>query len=177
VRIPRPPLAVWLILGAILIALGLLLIPAMQTVAWVGHTNLEVEFVVTDADTGQPIKGATIHVQAEEGGFCEEREKQQFSLVTNEEGTAKRLCKHCMCFGTSGWNIDTFAVHLPWWFYRVTAESYAPTELTELDVPENVHQVQRTKPAAKLVVPISLVKKAAKGHAGVPGAEVFGSPS
>jgi hypothetical protein len=148
----------WLILAGILVVLGLLLVPSTHRVHWVGGTDLEIECIVTDAATGEPIKGATIKVQSE-GGLCAEREKQEFSLVTDAEGSVKRLYRDCMCSGTRGWNIDTYVVHLPWWLYQVRADSYSPTEWTQLDVPENVRQVKRGKPAAKLVVRIKLERK------------------
>jgi hypothetical protein len=154
--------ACWFFLAGSLILVALVLVPAMEPIHWVGGTDLEIEFIVTDAVTGRPINGATIKVKSQ-GGFCPEGGKPRFSLVTDADGSVKRLCKDCMCFGTSGWNIDTYAVHLPWWFYQVTAEGYSPTQWTELDVPENDRQVQRGKPAAKLVIRIKL-EKAAEGQ-------------
>jgi hypothetical protein len=158
-RITSRSLSQGLVLAAIVVVLGMLLLPAIQRAHWVGSTDLEIEYIVTDAVTGELIKGATITVHAE-GGDCAEREKQRFSLVTDATGSVNRLCKGCMCFGTSGWNIDTYVVHLPWWYYQVTAEGYSTTAWTELDVIENVRNVLRGNPAAKLVVPIMLTKKA-----------------
>ncbi|HLJ93851.1 MAG TPA: hypothetical protein VKU02_11750, partial [Gemmataceae bacterium] len=43
---------------------------------WVGSTDLEVVFAVTDAN-GHPIPGVRIEVQSE-GGFYEEQDKQEF---------------------------------------------------------------------------------------------------
>jgi hypothetical protein len=145
-----------------LIAIGVVAAPFLisieQQIYWVGHTDLEIECIVTDALTGDPIKGALIHVRSE-GGLCAEREEQQFELKTDANGSVKRLIKDCMCFGTRGRNIDTYFVHLPWWFYQVRANSYHPSEWTELNIPQNVRQVQRGKPAATLVVPIQLQRK------------------
>jgi hypothetical protein len=149
-----------LIFGVLLV-LGLLLIPPRERFKWVGVTDLEIECVVTDAVTGEPLKGATVQVRSE-GGLWAERDEQQFSLVTDAGGSVKRLCKECLCFGTSGRNIDTYFVHLPWWYYQATAPGYAPSEWTYLDTPENVRQVQRGKPAAKLVVRTELKKKPAE---------------
>lgn len=154
----------WLILAAILIAGVGLLLPSTQRVRWVGSTDLEIEFVVTDALTQEPINGATVDVHSD-GGFCAEREKDRFALVTDGDGSVKRLLKGCMCFGTSGWNIDTFVVHLPWWFYQVSADGYSVAAWTELDIPANVRKVQRGSPAARLVMSIKLDKKDAEPNA------------
>jgi hypothetical protein len=139
----------------------LLFIPATPRTRWVGYTRLEIECVVTDAGTGEPIRGATILVHSE-GGLCGERDKQRFALVTGPDGVVKRLCEDCMCFGTTGWGVDTYFVHLPCWLYQVTADGYAPTEWAWLDVPENARRVRRGEPAAKLVLRIELAKEPAE---------------
>ena len=154
----------WLFLAGILVLIGLLLVPAKQTIKWVGGTDLEIECVVTDAVTRQPIQGATIQVQSS-GDLCGDKDPLQFSLVTDTGGSVKRLYKNCLTCGTSGPNIDTFSVSLPWWLYQVTADGYSPSEWTELRVPENVRQVQRGHPTTKLVVAIRLEKTAAAPNA------------
>lgn len=156
-RVLRLSRGQWLVVGLILVIVALLVLPAAQTIHWVGYTDLEIEFVVTDAETDIPVPAATVYVHSE-GGFYAERERQDFELTTNEVGTVTRLCKDCMCFGTSGWNIDTYVVHLPDWYYRVSAPGYVESALTALDVLENVQQVQRGKPAARLVVQVRLEK-------------------
>jgi hypothetical protein len=164
-QVTRSSPARWLVVGLILTVVVLLFLPPHKRVRWVGSTELEIEFTVADATTNVPIAGATIQVHSA-GGFYAERDPQDFALITDKAGHAKRLCKDCMCYGTSGWNIYTFFVHLPWWFYRVSARGYAGSELTALDIGENVRRVQRGKPAARLVVPIRLEKLPANpGHA------------
>lgn len=156
--IRRLNLGQWIVLDLIAVILLLLIWAAFfQTVSWVGGTDLEVELSVVDAATGNPVPGAAIDVHSE-GGFYEEREPQDFALVTGPDGRARRLCRQCMCFGTSGWNIDTYFVHLPWWHYRVSARGYHPTEQAELDVPANRRKVRRGKPAATLRVKVPLEK-------------------
>lgn len=131
---------------------AILLAPALDTAAWVGMTELEIEFIVTDAATGAPVKGAIVHVKQEEGGFCE-REKGEFELATDANGSAKRSVKQCMCYGKSGWNIDTFAVHFPSWSYQVSANGYATSEWAWLHGgAEDVGQVRRGSPAATVAV-------------------------
>src|SRR5262245_191952 len=67
--------------------------------AWVGATDLEVEFVVTDA-TGQPVPWARIDVQSD-GGFYRECDEKAFTLTADSAGTARRVCHHAMCYGTT----------------------------------------------------------------------------
>ena len=133
----------------------------VQTIGWVGFTDLEVEFAVTDADTGSPVAGTRVEVQSE-GGFYEKLDKQEFVLVAGADGAARKECPNSMCFGTrSGLRFtDTFVVHLPWWRYRVFAEGYDPTEWNDLDVPELRRQVRRAGPGkAEFVVPVSMHKR------------------
>jgi hypothetical protein len=137
---------------------------SLGTIYWVGRTDLEVEFGVTDAATGNLIPGARIEVQSE-GGLYEERGKQEFVLVAGPDGLARKECRGSMCFGTqSGLRFtNTFVVHLPWWRFRVVADGYEPGEWKYLDVPEYVRQTRRNGPGkAKLVVPMSLQKRLAE---------------
>ena len=134
------------------------------TVHWVGHTDLEIEFVVTDATTGHPVEGAEVAVRPD-GGLYQERDEAAFALRTDAAGTARRVCHSSMCFGTqSGLGFtDTYVVHLPWWDVRVSAAGCEPVGNFFLDVPEYVRQVERVGPrAAKLVVQVSLRKSAAE---------------
>lgn len=55
--------------------LMLLLFGASQGIYWVGQTDLTVEFVITDADTGKPIEGAGITVHSYGGFYAETEEK------------------------------------------------------------------------------------------------------
>ena len=137
----------------------------LLTIYWVGKTDLEVEFDVTAVGAGDPLPGARVEVQSE-GGFYEERDKQEFVLETEAGGVARKECRGNMCFGTqSGLGFtDTFVVHLPWWQFRVTAPGYEPSEWVELDVPAYVRRVQRTgSHRARLVVLVSLQKSRASG--------------
>jgi hypothetical protein len=155
----------WFVVGLIAVVLVLLALPAVQKVHWVGHTDLEVEFAVTDAATGEPIPKAGLEIHSE-GGFYEEREPRDFKLVAGPDGRVSYLCRNSMCFGTSGLFTDTFVVHLPWWRFRVVADEYEPGEWTELDVPEYIRQARRDGPGkAKLVVPVSLHKRHAEPDA------------
>lgn len=150
-------------MAVVAVVLGIVaaLPPLAQSIKWVGHTDLDVRFVVIDTDTGQAIPNATIHVRAEPGGFCEDTESREFTITTDANGHAMHHCKNCMCFGSESAFEDTFAVHLPWWRFHVTAVGYMDTAPQYLDVPKIRRQVQRGKPSATLEVPISLRKSAA----------------
>jgi hypothetical protein len=147
----------WLVLGLILFCVGLLLLPVVPRVDWVGRTDLEIEFVVSDAETGEPIPGATIQVHSE-GGLYAERQRQDFVLATDQAGSVKRLCQSCLCCGRSGWMVDTYSVAVPEWSYRASAPGYAASEPADLAVRENVEQLQRGSSAARLTVEIHLAK-------------------
>jgi hypothetical protein len=146
--------------GMLLLLLG---IDRIQMIAWVGSTDLEIEFAVANARTSAPVPGARIEIQSE-GGFYEERDKQEFVLVTDVSGIAQKLCRRSMCFGRQsllGFT-DTFAVHLPFWRYRVGAEGFNPTAWTDLDVIELRRQVQRVGSGkAKLVISVLVDHNAA----------------
>lgn len=157
----------WLKLFGILAAsaaLAVLLIRAFDAsgkIAWVGSTDLEVGFTVTDLDSQAAVPDARIEVLSD-GGFYEERNKQQFELAAAADGTVRKQCRNSMCFGTRsrlGFT-DTFVVHLPWWRYRVRAPGYETSEWEDLDVPENVRRVERIRDGgARLVVPVCLSRK------------------
>jgi len=131
--------------------------PSLLTVQkWVGRTDIEVSFVVTDAETGQSISDATIHVRANRGGFCEDQEARNFTLLTDAQGVGRVVCKQCMCFGSRGTFEDTFASHLPPWLYHATAAGYADGEPAWLEVEENVARLRRGSPFATISTVIQL---------------------
>lgn len=126
----------------------------------VGGTDLEVEFVVVEASSGNRVQGARVEVKSD-GGFYEEKEPQEFVLAVDAGGVARKVCRNTMCFGTgSGLGVtDTFAVHLPFWIFRVTAPGHESSQWIDLDVPAYGRQVRRVCPGqAKVVVPVSLAK-------------------
>jgi hypothetical protein len=129
-------------------------------ICWVGGTDLEVEFVVTDAATGEPVEAAEIAIVSE-GGLYRERDEQQFVLRTDREGVARRVCHEAMCSGTrSGLRFtDTYRVHLPWWYFEVSAPGYGSTEPAYLDSPEYGRQVRRVSPGVSKVVVNIRVRK------------------
>jgi hypothetical protein len=127
-------------------------------IQWVGSINLEVQFTVTDADTGIPIENARINVVSY-GGLHDERDMQRFTLKVDREGVAKRSCQNLTCDGTrSGLRLtDTHHVYLPWWRFQATAPGYETVEWTDLGNPEFGNQVRVVGPhAPRLVIPIEL---------------------
>jgi hypothetical protein len=150
----------WLLIVGIVVPLLALGFDRLQKIYWVGSTDLDIEFIVTGASSSDPVPGARVEVHSE-GGFYDERDKQEFALVTNADGVARKVCHDSMCSGTqSGLRFtDTYAVHLPWWWFRVIAPGYEPSEWLELDVTQYREQVQRTGPQrARLAVSVSLQK-------------------
>ena len=157
----------WLLLVLVVVPLLVWGCDRLQTVYWVGSTDLEVKFAMTDAVTGDPIPSAQVEVHSE-GGFYEERGRQEFVLVADANGVAHKECRNSMCFGArSGLGFtNTFAVHLPWWRYRVVAEGFEPGEWAELDVLEFRRQVRRAGPGkTTLVVPVSVHRRPAEADA------------
>jgi hypothetical protein len=153
---------IWLLAVAALPLLGWWF-DRSQMVGWVGGTDLEIEFVVTEAGSATPIPGARIEVQSE-GGFYEERDKQEFVLVCDVSGVARKVCRKSMCSGKQSGLLftNTFAVPLPWWRFRVSAPGFQPSEWVDLNAVEYIRQVQRpgTQHKARLVVRVSLRKNA-----------------
>jgi hypothetical protein len=129
---------------------------SIQRVYWVGQSDVDVEFIVTDVRDEEPINGAIIEVETERG-FCDEAEGA-FSLTTDSAGRAKRLVKKCLSFGAESWYKNTFGIHLPNWHYRASAPGYTTTEMTELDTPDNSSRVKRSDGMTILTVQVRLHK-------------------
>jgi hypothetical protein len=148
----------WLVLGLTAVALVVLFIDAWA-ISWVGRTDLEVVFVVVDGATGEPVEGADVAVQSGGGFYADEgRDAQGFALRTDAAGEARRVCHRSMSFGTqSGLRFtDTFAVHLPWWRFRVSAPGYEPVA-ANLDELEHRRAVEQTgKGQSRVVVRVFL---------------------
>jgi hypothetical protein len=121
-------------------------------VDWVGGANLSVEFVVTDADSGQPIPNARINVHCD-GGHYEEVVADldaPFDLRTNGDGIATRLLHNSWCTGmTSRLRFtNTHYVHIPNWNLRAFAEGYETSEWINLwqDYPKKAERgVERNR--------------------------------
>jgi hypothetical protein len=143
-------------------AVGLLslffLLSSLRTIAWVGSKDLEVEFVVSDAGTGQPIPGALVRFyNPHPSGLCGgEYREAQFSRVADGDGRITLFCRECMCSGQQNWHRDTFAIHVPAWYILVSATGYEASELAELDGLRRQSQLQRGVEIARVVFEIKL---------------------
>jgi hypothetical protein len=124
-------------------------------IAWIGATDLEAEFVITDEETGQPIPGATIQFWQLPPPFVDKN--KEFTLVTDEAGRVKKFFENCGCTGHSGWGVDTFNARLPFGHWRVEASGYEPAMHEWFIVP--VSPEKRGPPFAKLTINITLEKK------------------
>jgi hypothetical protein len=154
----------WLVIGPIALALLIWGYDRVMTIYWVGSTDLEVEFAITDNAAGSPIADARVEIQQSKGGFYEDRDEKEFVLISDSAGLARRGCPESMCFGTrSGLGFtNTFAVHLPYWQFRIVADGYQPGQWTPLNVQQYIREAQRAGPGkAKLRVPMSLHKSQA----------------
>lgn len=148
--------------GSVVLAIPMLVwgYDRICTVYWVGSTDLEIEFRVTDQVTGKPVKGATVAVISAEG-FYAERDEEAFCLITDDQGLARRVCHDNMCSGASsalGFTEYSNTVPLPWWQYYAFAAEYEMGEVVELRVPENTRRIIRTGRDTKLTVNIPLRK-------------------
>src|SRR5437016_5489389 len=81
----------------LLLALLLWWYDRSQMIRWIGATNLEVEFVVSSAESGEPIANARIEVHSH-GSFS--RDPEDFELRTDNSGIARRECRNNTCVGT-----------------------------------------------------------------------------
>jgi hypothetical protein len=129
----------------------------LTVVSWVGHCDIDIGFVVVDANTGSPIPNATIHIRADGHGFCKDREPSVFMLDCDANGYASQMDK-CMCFGTSRLFSNSFGMHLPHWWYSASAPGFTDSEQAFLDDGENNRRVKRGKPAASLSVTVPLIR-------------------
>jgi hypothetical protein len=129
---------------------------AFTRIYWVGNKDLEITFLVTDADTHSAIDKARIEILYEEVNFCSDRGKAPFRLVTGPNGIAKRLCKECMCSGEKSLIRNSFSIHVPGWYVQVAAGGYSTSEVFTLY--DFQRQVEKGKEVAQLTVRVELQK-------------------
>jgi len=150
--------SIWIIAFALVVFVGLVSLFLGQTMKWVGHKDLEVRFLVTNAATGIPIANASVHVTVEPGGFCENGDQGDFVLMTDQNGLATRMSKNCMSFGSKSSLEDTFAIHPPAWRFYATGEGYANSEPRFAEDVKVARKVIRGDQYAILPIGIQLVK-------------------
>ncbi|MDY3553417.1 DUF4198 domain-containing protein [Gemmata sp. JC717] len=128
-----------------------------------------MEFVITDAGTGQPLNGAEVAITSY-GGFYEGgyrlREKgareEELTLKTDANGAAEYVCRGsmCSCQKSPLGSVNRFAVHMPYWRITVKAPGYAVPDPVQLDS-QHGRSAERTGPRrSKVVVPLALHRAA-----------------
>jgi hypothetical protein len=149
-----------LLLLAILLVLDVIAIVLCPMVHWVGRTDVDISFIVTNAETGQPIPGASIQVLQGDSSFCKTDQNPPFVLTADENGRATVRAMRCMCFGTSGWNgwryRNTFGTHMPEWEFQIVKPGYVKTEAFWLS--SFLGSVKRGKEVWNMDVPVQLTR-------------------
>ena len=143
-----------------LIGLGVLIFDQCPVIVWVGSTDLTVEFVVRDADTGQSIEGVDLLIR---GRTRLEREEREWQLKTDRNGVARGLAESHRCVGRQSRLrfTDTYHVYPVEWVVSVKAPGYEEVEPLNLSEPPYRSAAVRSGPhQALLVVPIALRKSA-----------------
>ena len=131
----------------------------MHFTYWIGSKDLEIIFVVTDAETGRAIPDASIDIMSDGESSKDARSDGEFTLKTDSTGTARTVRLEIPCCGEqSGLRLtDTVSPYLPLWSFRTTSPGYVPSDRSNLNTPDHI---QRTKKVdsrhAKLVVSIPL---------------------
>ena len=151
-------------LPGILIASGLLFCVCViffgYGIYWVGVRNLEINFVVIDAETGKPIAGGLVEIADEKSGRCADCDGP-IKLVTNDEGVATQFCKNCMCGGYSGWELffrwsETYGTTTPSWRFEASAPGYGRSGRLSLHKEEFRETIERGDKGATMQVAIKL---------------------
>src|SRR5262249_16603042 len=119
----------------------------------VGVVDVTVEFVVTDEETGRPIKGAVLTGLGRlDAAGDDERE---FRLETNDDGVAEVVVRNVMCtMTTNAWGTTTYGVYPVRVMVMVTASGYE-------EAGRNLHEdrpIHTGVRRACLIVPFALRK-------------------
>ena len=116
--------------------LAVWVIDQSETALWVGAIELNVNFIITDASSGDPIPKARINI-FNEGGFYdgadEDREKP-FDIRTDADGIGARLLRNNRCTGRQSRLrfTDSRRAYWPVWNLRVFADGYETSEWIHL---------------------------------------------
>jgi hypothetical protein len=133
---------------------------AYPEIVWLGGTDLEITFVVTDSDTGTPIPGAAVHVFYAHSP--RDRTNVPFTLTTAANGTVRHWCRGVDCTGRSNpvmpWR-NTITAKLPSWVLDATAPGYMDSEPQDLGFSQKVRKpVRRKHGNAAVTIPVTLRK-------------------
>lgn len=96
-------------------AIGLIF--CFPTIWWVGHTDLKVEFLVTDHETGEPIPGADVVF----GSFHQDERDGTAFLKTDNEGKTTLTFRGITSAGKENvlLRLDTFTCDVPYWSFKL----------------------------------------------------------
>ncbi len=129
-----------------------------QTIRWSGTSTLTVEFVVTDAETGQPVEGAAILIYDEMDSRHNEPPKPR--AKTDRDGMARVISPHQRTGGReSGLRFtNTHYISVPVWHVWFAAPGFVET--WPLSIEQDYRgAATRTGPRqAKLIIPVALRK-------------------
>jgi hypothetical protein len=137
--------------GLGLLALGLLAYDRLSVMRWIGRTELTIEFVVTDADSGKPIEGAELHAVDPESSTA-----PAILLISDRDGIARWQGDAKTVGEMSNLRLtNTRAVHPPVWSVTALTRGYRDSEPLRLH--EHARNIVQTGPlSAKLVLSIPL---------------------
>src|SRR5262249_37509453 len=117
-----------LVVGIALLLCLICLSSYSQTIYALASRNLEMVFVVTDAETGEPIPNASIDLMAEkhkEKGL----EQQVIKLMTDDEGRARFVHENNWCEDViRPFRKTVTLIELTWASVNVSATGYSPVE-------------------------------------------------
>ena len=166
------PIGLMVLAGALVLVVTLA--ATAEKICWVGSTDLEIIFLVEDADNSKPVDGATIYIFTEEYDDNQPvdtfmmtvngRKKKRIKLTTDAGGLVKHLCKDCRCSGTVSRNEDTFMLWLPDWDFVASAPGYRRSEIMQFE-PINPAKWSerldrnRQERLSKMTVPMKLSKR------------------
>lgn len=130
------------------------------TVRWVGHTDVTVRFVVTDAATGALLSGALIHINTDTPESRPDPETPQFALTTDARGEAEYHFHQLRCSGGQGSFENSYNLALPYWDIDATCTQYEPQKDVRLVSPETQRQVKPGALDRVISIPIRLARAA-----------------
>ncbi|MBA4186536.1 MAG: hypothetical protein C0467_00815 [Planctomycetaceae bacterium] len=144
-----------------LVAITAALFDRLFCIKWIGNTELTVEFAITDAETGQPVVGATLDIHSETK-YSRPGEEDKFQLRSDHDGVARVVIPHNTCIGdTSGLRFTDIRVVYPpqWTILRINAQGYQKSEEFCFFDPRYRQPIVRlARGKDRLVVPIMLRK-------------------
>lgn len=113
--------------GIAVILCLLCLMPYSQTIYALTSRNLEMVFVVTDAETGEPIPNASIDLLMEAGAW--NKEVGVVHLVTDDKGRVRQVHENNSCEDIiRPFRKTVTLIDLCWASVNVSAEGYQPVE-------------------------------------------------